>query len=80
MYMQEKQPKLPRKEFLFVRCVAKNPKEANRYVTKQPPLDTKVLSPAEYAYVESNYTLVPVSCFASENDCFAVTYEKPVQR
>jgi len=77
IYMEEKQPKLPRKQFKFVRCVSRTPTEANRYLTRQPPLDTRVLSPAEYAHIEENYNLVPVTRYASENDCFAITYEKP---
>ena len=77
IYMQEKQKCRAPRQFRFVLCKAKNSEKPHSYVATQPPLDTRVLSPAEYAMIQRHYSLISVTQFASENDCFAVTYEKP---
>jgi hypothetical protein len=76
IYMKETQRKRPPDQFHFVECVADNAQIAESYVAKQLPRDTRELSFAEYASIEKLYTLVPVTKYASENDCYATAYRR----
>ena len=78
--MEQPQRIAPPQCYAFVKCIAKNINgTADARAVQPAAVDTRELSPAEYAHILQKYFLHSVTHFASENDCIAVSYSRPVR-